>query len=321
MRLPAGALPVEEADAAGVLPWLGWRLQESGALAALAADQQEQLRNALRRWSLMHLDSEAELERLARSASQRGLRFIAFKGHSVARTLYPNPACRPTSDFDLLIDPDQVAAAQAWLTEMGYSPTQHFVGTQWLGAQNWALGAAGKARFHADLHWDYSNRMYFRNRLPFASLWAASREVTCGETSLRVPCPADDLVLASVHLAAFKPGGLVRLVWLLDIYLLMAALGKAGVPVLLEHAGQARAVEACLRFGEQAAALGDRPVVEPVLKALAGAASDRRRSAYERTRRSRAIELGGYWLRLPAAGKVAFFGDMLRWLRVRNKRL
>jgi hypothetical protein len=71
-------------------------------------------------------------------------------------------------------------------------------------------GLDGNAHFHVDLHWDYSNRMYFRNRLGFAEIWAKSREVACGGAMLRVPCPVDDLVLACVHLAAFDPGVHVR---------------------------------------------------------------------------------------------------------------
>jgi hypothetical protein len=55
-----------------------------------------------------------------------------------------------------------------------------------------------------------------------------------------------------------------------------------------------------------------------VLAALRGAASERRRRAYERTMRSRAWDLGAYWLRLPPGGKFGFFGDMFRWMRVRS---
>jgi hypothetical protein len=317
LRLPDVGLPMQAAADQGVLPWLGWRLQESGLLAELPAGQQEELRDALRRWGLMHLDCDAELERLAATASERGLRFIAFKGHSVARTLYPHPACRPTSDFDLLLDPAQIAAARDWIAAMGYTPLQAFVGNLWLGAQSWASDDAGNARFHADLHWDYSNRMYFRNRVPFESLWARSRAVPCGAAALRLPCPVDDLVLACVHLAAHDPGRPVLLRWLLDIRLLLGALGADDIRLLLRHAGRARAVEACLAFGEAAAALDHAAQLEPVLGALRGAASQRRRRAYRRTMKWRAWDLGAYWLRLPFGDKLAFFGDMRRWIRVR----
>lgn len=317
-RFPEGPAPLREADEEGLLPWLGWRLQVSGTLGALPPAQEDELRNALRHWGLMHLDCDAELERLARTAAGAGIRFLAFKGHSVARTLYPHPACRPTSDFDLLIDPQQVSKAQDWLHALGYEPLQRFVGIHWLGAQSWSSDAAGNARFHVDLHWDYSNRMYFRNRLPFEALWTASQTVPCGHSELRVPCPVDDLVLACVHLAAFKPAMPIRSIWLLDVYLLMAALGGSEMAVLLQRAADARAIEACLEFGERAAELGDRAAVAPVLAALEDAASESRRTAFERTRRSRAWDLTRFWWRLPLREKAAFFGDMARWVRGRS---
>lgn len=314
-RPPGGELPLAEADHEGVLPWLAWRLREAGQAPS------EELRQALRRWGLMHLDSESELARLAQSAAARGLRLLAFKGHSVARTLYPDPACRPTSDFDLLIDPAQVALGRQWIAELGYAPLQPFVGTLWLGAQSWASPgmeeATDRARFHVDLHWDYSNRMYFRHRLEFAAIWSASHEVPCGGGVLRVPCPVDDLILACVHLAAFAPGLHVRLNWLLDIYLLMARLATEDIGRLLQRAGAARALEACLAYGERAAQLGEAERLQPVLLALRGAASPRRQRAYQRTLRWRAWDLACYWARLPVGDKLRLFADMARWARGR----
>jgi hypothetical protein len=40
----------------------------------------------------------------------------------------------------------------------GMLPWLAFVGTLWLGAQSWKRVIDGKARFHVDLHWDYTNR-------------------------------------------------------------------------------------------------------------------------------------------------------------------
>ena len=144
--LPGNPLPLDEALSEGLLPWLAYSIHDSGALDSLSKEQQEELRKVLRRWGLMHLDCEAELERLAASAEDAEIFFLAFKGHSVARVLYPHPACRPTSDFDLLISPEQVAQAQAWLAAAGYSPLQAFAGILWLGAQSWSRAIDGKAR-------------------------------------------------------------------------------------------------------------------------------------------------------------------------------
>jgi hypothetical protein len=127
----------------------------------------------------------------------------------------------------------------------------------------------------------------------------------------------DDLVLACVHLAAFDPGMQLRLIWLLDIYLLMAALDKADLTFLLERAEKAHAIEACLEFGEMAARLGPEGPIEPVLDALRSQASDQQARAYDRTLRWRAWDLARYWVRLSVKDKFGFFGDLFRWIRVR----
>ena len=55
----------------------------------------------------------------------------------------------------------------------------------------------------------------------------------------------------------------------------------------------------------------------PVLLALRGAASPRRWRGYQRTLRWRGWDLACYWARLPIRQKAGFFGNMVRWLRVR----
>jgi hypothetical protein len=254
------------------------------------------------------------LERLAEIAQAMDVRFMPFKGHSVARTLYPHPACRPTSDFDVLIDAGQVSLGQAWLLEAGYVPYDPFSGTLWLGAQSWTREVDGKTRFHVDLHWDYTNRMYFRHRMGFGEIWESSQVVACGEAVLRVPDKVHNLIIACVHLAAFSEEVPIYLIWLLDIYLLMRDFNEGDVAVLLDRAQRARAVEACLVFGELAAGLGDADEVEGVLEALRGMASQRRMRGYDRTLKWRAWDLACYWRRLKGLDKVLFFGDMGRWV-------
>jgi hypothetical protein len=66
-----------------------------------------------------------------------------------------------------------------------------------------------------------------------------------------------------------------------------------------------------------ATGLGPEGSIEPVLDALRGVASDRRMRAYDRTLKWRALDLGAYWVRLPVKEKIGFFGDLVRWIRVR----
>jgi hypothetical protein len=45
---------------------------------------------------------------------------IIFKGAALSWMVYPDPACRPMGDLDLWIKPDDLPAAQAVLSELGY---------------------------------------------------------------------------------------------------------------------------------------------------------------------------------------------------------
>jgi hypothetical protein len=291
-----------------VLPWLAHTLHEAGQLG----EQQAEVRKILNECAALHLFGEHELARLAERARYFGVDFVAFKGHAVARTIYGHPACRPTSDFDVLVAPGDVIAAQALIKESGYRPYGAYYGTLWLASQVWVPESGGALQGSLDLHWDVTNRMYFRHRVSIKNLVRDARRVPCGDTELRVPCPVDNLVIACIHLAAMDPGITVDLRWLLDIRLLLAEIAGSEIDALVERAREWHAVEACLVFGEAAAGLDDDPAVQPVLEALRATASAQRMAEYDRTLRSRGYDLWRYWLRLGAREKVELVGAFAR---------
>jgi hypothetical protein len=308
---PAGSFPLAEAEQEGVLPWLAYRMHEAGMLQGLG-EQEAAVREVLNRCAVQHMLSERELERLLGIAETTGIEFVAIKGHAVGRTLYPHPACRPTSDLDLLVSPEQVEAAQALLREAGYRPLNRYIGHGWLASQSWLYGTETRARHSVDLHWDITNRMYFRHRVNPVDLIQASPRVPCGNRSFQVTNLFDSTAIACVHIAAFKPGLLVQLRWLLDVRLLLAAIPGEEIPAFIERMADWRAVEACRVFGEAAAKLDDSPALGPVLRALRNAASEERMAEYDRTLRSRSYDLWRYWLRLPASGKVSLIGEGMK---------
>ena len=100
---PIEPLPLEAAQNEGLLPWLAYRLHDSGALDSLPKEQQEELRESLRRWNLLHLVSRVELERLAVSAQAAGLRWLAgFQGPFGGAHALPAPGL--PADFGLRFD-------------------------------------------------------------------------------------------------------------------------------------------------------------------------------------------------------------------------
>lgn len=68
--------------------------------------------------------------------AERGIRAIVLKGMDTAWSVFADPATRPVSDIDLVIDPADRALAGAVLCELGYRPG-HLV--EHPPAQNWRM--------------------------------------------------------------------------------------------------------------------------------------------------------------------------------------
>lgn len=62
----------------------------------------------------------AQLAEVLDACAARGLRPIALKGVHLAALVYTEPALRPMNDIDLLFTPQELPAAEAVLSELGY---------------------------------------------------------------------------------------------------------------------------------------------------------------------------------------------------------
>jgi hypothetical protein len=76
---------------------------------------------------LHHRHNRLRMERMARRATavvdalaRAGVEVVVLKGMDTAWSLFPDPATRPLSDIDLLVDPAAELAADAVLREMGF---------------------------------------------------------------------------------------------------------------------------------------------------------------------------------------------------------
>jgi hypothetical protein len=301
--LPPRDFPLTEAEQEGVLPWLAWRLHEAGLMGAIG-EAEGAARAVLNRCAAWLMFGEQELERLLDAADRAGVELVAIKGHAVGRTLYPGAPCRPTGDFDFLVAPGQAQAARDMMAREGYRQYHWYIGHYWLACLSFHHIEDGRRKHAMDLHWDITNRMYFRERVDLSAVVQRALEVPCGNRTIRVTDLIDSTIIACVHLAAFSPGTPVQMRWLLDVRLLLEVLSDDEIAVLVERAAAWAAVEACLVFGEAAARLDDAPALQPALDALRAAASEARMAEYDRAMRSRGFDLWSYWRRLPLKGKA-----------------
>ncbi len=70
----------------------------------------------------------SELTNLKVAFRDAGIPAIALKGPALAAALYPDPALRPCSDLDFLVQPDHLDDALRMLAALGYRAAPHFVG-------------------------------------------------------------------------------------------------------------------------------------------------------------------------------------------------
>lgn len=234
----------------GVLNFIGYLARQAGH--SLADDVQRAVRRSLLAGAADKLAGDLELVRVFNAAQGAGLQLLLIKGEALARTLYPSQACRPSGDFDMLINPSQLALGEQIMLELGYTPGS-FEGLHMFGQRTWQLRHAGQNRaFVVDLHWDLSNRRYFRNRLSFETIYGAAGDIAVNNGSIRVPAPQHALLIACVHLAAAEPDMPVDLRWLLDIRLLLDALDDGEFLKLVDEANAGGLIDVIAHYGAMA---------------------------------------------------------------------
>jgi len=133
----------------------------------------------------------AQGRRIEKALRDRGLRVMLVKGALFADRIYPKPALRTFGDVDLLVHPDDMAAARTALAENGleFHPEPDREG---YFEEKWSLAAADNILF--ELHDDMIGTPKFRSRISLQYAHLAPDN----DLSLE-PTPAGLLVLAAVH--------------------------------------------------------------------------------------------------------------------------
>ncbi len=151
-----------------------------------------------------------------------GILSVLLKGPALARTVYPDPALRQSSDIDLLVRPGDVLAAEAVLEGLGYvSPKKEFHVSQH-EYHHQVFDPPGSG-LPLELHWSLDCEFDL-----FPGGWV--EEVISRRTPIRgddlfchTLTPADHLLFLAFHNTF--PHGAVRLDWIVDNALVMAQLG------------------------------------------------------------------------------------------------
>jgi hypothetical protein len=144
--------------------------------------------------------ADAAAAELARAFRDAGISWMLLKGPAIARRLYDDGTQRPYSDVDALVHPDEYAAAESILDDIGYERVPYSTRSTAEHASPWRKSNGAEV----DLHRSFAHL----NSAPSAVWSALSRDAT----SLRVlredvPVPALPALALIVALHALHHAG------------------------------------------------------------------------------------------------------------------
>lgn len=131
-----------------------------------------------------------------------GVEAIVLKGAALAETVYGgNIAVRPMCDLDLLVRPEQRAAALDTLAALGYQANylETHPGDQLAHGHELTLHRPGQSRSLIDLHWGLLAPTHYQDKPPAGWLWATALPAHIGGVQAWVLGPEAQLLHLCAH--------------------------------------------------------------------------------------------------------------------------
>ena len=241
----------------------------AGRGGALTADEREGLAIYLEGVQLDVLHAEAQLVEVLEQFAESELPVMPFKGPLLAHSAYGGGGYRASRDLDLMVRPEDVAAAVACLEAAGF---EHEPG---LGRDGLAAlrGYAGEyIMFRRDSlpvepHWLPAPRTMAFD-VDMAAIWSRARYTAFLGVPCHIPTPEDHFFLLAVHGAKEQWH---KLKWLADIAAFQNAHPTLDLPALRAAAAQ----RGCRRVLDLALLLSHRLFAVPTLRPPADAVTER----------------------------------------------
>lgn len=184
------------------------------------AEIEEELRSAFYSASLRYERLRGALLEIGHAFSARGISALALKGMALAEQVYPDPACRPMEDIDLLVKPEHLAAASELFVALGYADKS-------FGIEDFLNPESG---IDVDLHAEPLNATHLPIRRKAWSpdldaWWDRAQPLFPTDTRLRRLDPLDHFIYLCHH--AWLHHGLKKPIGLLDLCLIFRNLEAA----------------------------------------------------------------------------------------------
>jgi hypothetical protein len=153
--------------------------------------------NVLRNTCLFH-----ELEAALQGLAGAGVETLLLKGAALSKALYGSAAVRTMGDIDLLVRPDDVAAAVRTLSALGYE-SEYAAGLQARDVVPYnnqlAMHKPGPVNTLIELHWHLFWFVYYRHTVALDWFWQSAQPVEIGAARSHVLGPEAQILHLCGH--------------------------------------------------------------------------------------------------------------------------
>ncbi len=176
---------------------------------------------------------------------------VLLKGEVCARLLYPEYPDRPMGDMDVLVQACDLKVIDKTLKGIGYNRLAANQGSLVMPQQSYQLALSGNLVSVIDVHTALFNRPAMRALLDYTQLRQSGFQPKGLPDGIIVPSPAHLLIHAILHLLGHH-GDDQRLIWLLDIQLMVNKLDKSDEDFLTGYSHRCRLSATLLHVLENA---------------------------------------------------------------------
>ena len=208
-----------------------------------------------------------ELVGVLRALEDGGAMPLVFKGAALAHTHYAEHWQRPRADADVLIASESRERVFAVLRRLGYQQPTFISGDLVMYQAPFDRVDHLGIEHVLDIHWRIANPQVVSQVLTHDELVARSIIVRVEDYAMRVPSPADSLLIACVHRAAHHPDVEQRY-WIEDIHLLASGLRRSEWQAFTARAANRSVRTICLQGLTRAEALFQTALPPDVRTAL-----------------------------------------------------
>lgn len=161
-----------------------------------------------------------QLEQVLDELAIAGIPTVTLKGAALAPYIYKNPAVRPMSDLDVLVQPQNVTEALGILRRIGYEDTRPEArpGDTLSYENETMLQKAGEPTVLLELHWNLFDSPYYQHNMSLDAYWETAIKVDFGSSPTLILGPEAQLLHLSGHLLLHHSGAdQASLLWTFDL--------------------------------------------------------------------------------------------------------